>query len=79
MSRYAKTIVAVLTWLAVFIQALVTEPVFEEVIADSNITTAEAWKLAIAALGVLGVYAVPNRPPAGQPSDPNISETAPKP
>jgi len=63
MSRYAKFISAALAFLGV----LVSQGVLEG--------KAQDWVTAlVAALGAAAVYVVPNTPPAGQPSDPSISE-----
>lgn len=53
--RYAKTIVAVLAAGAVALQAALT---------DNTVTPAEWVVIGLAALGALGVYAVPNKPEA---------------
>lgn len=74
MSRYTKTIVAAITTVAVFIQALYSDPGFQKVVADSNVTQDEAIKLVFLVLGTLGVYGFKNVPPVGQAPDPNISE-----
>ncbi len=65
MSRYAKTIVAVLVAALTSLQAA---------ISDDRVTNNEWIIIALAALGAVGVYALPNTPPKGQPSDPNVSE-----
>lgn len=66
MSRYYKTIMAVLSFLGVMISAGVFSG------------PAQNWAQAIvAAVGAALVYWVPNKPPAGQPSDPTVSETDP--
>lgn len=65
MNRYAKTIAAVFgalgTWGAT-------------AYADDAISKAELFGLLIAFAGIFAVYQVPNKPPTGEPSDPNISE-----
>jgi len=64
-SRYAKSIVAA---------AVAGLTVLAAALTDDTITTAEWVQIAVAVLGAIGVYAVPNRPPAGEPADPRISE-----
>lgn len=51
-SRYAKTAVATLAAAAVALSAALT---------DNTVTAAEWVTVALAALGALGVYAIPNR------------------
>jgi hypothetical protein len=75
-TRYSKTIVAAIVTVVQFIVALSTDPGYLQVVADSNVTQSEAWILLASIIGVAGVYAKANTPPPGQPSDPNISETA---
>jgi hypothetical protein len=75
-SRYSKTIVAAVITAVQFIVALSTDPGYLQVVADSNVTQSEAWILLASIIGVGGVFAKANTPPAGQPSDPNISETS---
>jgi len=63
MSRYSKTIAAVLAFLGVIVSAGVLDG------------DAQKWAASIvSALGAALVYFVPNTPPAGEPSDPAISE-----
>ena len=63
MTRYAKTIMAVLSFAGVLISAGVFDG------------EAQIWAQAIVAgLGAALVYWVPNTPPNGQPSDPTVSE-----
>ena len=63
MSRYAKTIMAILSFAGV----LVSAGVFDG--------KAQTWAQGIVAgLGAALVYWVPNVPPKGQPSDPTVSE-----
>lgn len=65
MSRYAKTVVAVL------IAALT---VLASAITDDVITNAEKVNIILAALGAVGVYAIPNTPPKGEPARDDMSE-----
>ena len=65
MSRYAKTIIAVLVAGLTALQVAIT---------DSTVSGQEWVVIALAAVGAVGVYAWPNTPPAGQPADPTISE-----
>ncbi len=65
MTRYTKTAVAVL------IAALT---VLASAITDERITNAEWINVALAALGAVGVYVLPNKPPLGQAPDPGVSE-----
>lgn len=65
MRRYAKTIVAAAG-------ALVAWGVVAS--ADGAYTQTELWGLALEVGTVIGVFAVPNRPPVGQTSDPQVSE-----
>jgi len=63
MSRYAKTIAAVLAFLGVIVSAGVLDG------------DAQNWAAAIvSALGAAAVYAVPNTPPAGELPRADISE-----
>lgn len=65
MRRYAKTAVAVIgAMAAVLLVAL----------DDDTMTMAEWVQVAAAAVTALGVYAIPNRPPEGEPARPDISE-----
>ena len=57
MNQYSKTIVAVLIAALVALQAALT---------DGGVTADEWVGIALAAVGAVGVYAVPNR----QPEDP---------
>lgn len=66
MTRYAKTVAAVIGALA----TAATLGLLPEDVA--------AWlPVVIAFATAIGVYAVPNTPPAGQPADPNVSEVGP--
>ena len=63
MSRYAKFISAALAALGVIVSAGVLDG------------DAQEWASSIvAALGAALVYLIPNTPPAGEPSDPTVSE-----
>lgn len=65
MTRYVKTIVAVLGGVSAWgITAS----------ADNAITQVELYGLLGVIATALGVYAFPNSPPAGEPADPEISE-----
>ena len=68
MSRYAKTIVALVPFV---IAALM---VLSDALGDGTVSNQEWIAVVIALLGAVGVYAVPNTPPAGQPADPRVSE-----
>lgn len=69
MSRYAKFFIALLgavgAWGAT------------AWINDNQFTVDEYFGLMLALATAFGVYQVPNTPPPGEPSDPNISETDP--
>lgn len=65
LSRYAKTVAAVVGTIATW---------GATASADGTITQVEWWGLLAALAAVVGVYGVPNRPPAGEPSDPAMSE-----
>jgi len=63
LSRYSKTVAAVLAFLGVIVSAGVLDG------------DAQKWVAAVvSALGAAAVYVVPNTPPAGEPSDPTVSE-----
>jgi hypothetical protein len=63
-TRYAKAIVAILG-------AAITSAVSLGLLEGK----AAAWaQIALSALTALAVYLVPNKPPAGEPSDPTMSE-----
>jgi len=64
-SRYAKAIVAVLIAALTALQAALT---------DDRVTNNEWIIIALAVVGAVSVFAVPNRPPKGEASDPAISE-----
>lgn len=66
MTRYAKALAALLTALAGW----------GATAAPDGYSTAECWGLAAVLGGALAVYAVPNRPPAGEPRQPDQSEQA---
>lgn len=53
MSAYAKTIAAAIATAAITLQV---------VMSDGTVTTSEWITVGLAALGALGVYAVPNKP-----------------
>lgn len=63
MSRYAKFIIAVL--------GAASTAVAQGLVPD---TVGQWLPVAIAFATALGVYAVPNTPPKGEPADPHISE-----
>ncbi len=48
--------------------------VLASAITDDKVTNAEWVNIALAAVGALGVYALPNRPPVGKPARSDISE-----
>jgi len=68
-TRYAKSIIAVLTGLATW---------GATAFADDSITSVELFGLCGVAVLGLSVFAVPNEPPAGTPRDPDISERVPE-
>lgn len=68
MSRYAKALVASVPFIIAALK------VISDGLGDGVVSTQEWLSAAIAALGALAVYAVPNRPPAGQAADPGMSE-----
>lgn len=65
MTRYAKTVVALLGALATW-GVTASE--------DGAYSQPELWGALLALATAAGVYALPNRPPAGEDSDPAISE-----
>ena len=68
MSRYTKAAVAFLTALGTWGYTAYS---------DGSVTAVEAWGLCGVLVAALSVYANPNSPPAGEPSDPTVSETDP--
>lgn len=68
LTRYWKTIIAVLGLASV----LLADPVVESIFGDEP----QPWlKTVLAVVTALLVYFKANTPPAGQPSDPTVSET----
>lgn len=65
MSRYAKTIAALLAAIGTW-----GVTAFD----NGSATSAEWFGLIIALGGVFAVWAVPNSPPEGEPADPDVSE-----
>lgn len=65
MTRYTKTLVALLGALATWGLTASEDGVYSQ---------PELWGALLALVTAAGVYAAPNRPPAGEPSDPAISE-----
>jgi len=74
MSRYWKTIIAVINVVVQFINAITND--IENALADDTIVGNEWLIIGVSVLTAIGVFAKANTPPAGQASDPNISETA---
>lgn len=68
MSRYSKFLIALVPVLLAGLKVL------SDALGDGVVSTQEGLAVAVAALTAAAVYAVPNKPPAGEPSDPNISE-----
>lgn len=68
MTRYAKTLVALIPL------ALAALKVLSDALGDGAVSTQEWVAVALAALTPALVYAVPNTPPAGEPSRPDMSE-----
>ncbi len=68
MSRYAKTLVALIPVIIVGLDNLSTA------MSDERVTQGEWIALAVVVLTALGVYAIPNTPPAGERADPRMSE-----
>lgn len=66
MSRYMKTIIAVLGGISAWGMTAA---------ADNAITAVELFGLLGALATALGVYAIPNTPPKGEPRDAGTSET----
>lgn len=73
MTRYSKALVAAVPFL------LASLKVLSDGLGDGRVSAQEWITALIAGLATLLVYAVPNRRPAGQPSDPGVSEQDPKP
>lgn len=69
MSRYAKFLVALVPALLAGLKVL------SDALGDASVSSQEWVALAVAFLGALTVYAVPNRLPEGQSYDPTISES----
>lgn len=65
MSRYLKSVVAVLVAGLTALQAA---------ISDDRVTNNEWVIIALAVIGAVGVCAVPNTKPDGEPVDPTVSE-----
>jgi hypothetical protein len=72
-SRYAKTLVASVPFLIAALKVL------SDALGDGTVSNQEWIGTAIALLGAAAVFTVPNKPPAGQPADPNVSEQDPVP
>lgn len=68
MTRYSKALVAGLAFL------LAALKVVSDGLGDATVSSQEAVAAMVAGLTALGVYMVPNVPPVGQSSDPNVSE-----
>ncbi len=69
MSRYAKALTAFFTGLGTWgVTAY----------ADDAINASEMFGLCGVVVLTVGVFGVPNVPPAGEPRDPNISEQVPE-
>jgi hypothetical protein len=71
-SRYAKTLVASVPFLIAALKVL------SDALGDGTVSNQEWIGTAIALLGAAAVFTVPNKPPAGQPADPNVSEQDPE-
>jgi hypothetical protein len=71
-TRYAKTIVASVPFLIAALKVL------SDALGDGTVSGQEWIAVTIAALGAVGVWAIPNKPPAGQPADPGVSEQDPE-
>jgi hypothetical protein len=69
MSRYSKLAVALIP---VILAAL--KVTADALGSEAGVDPQEWIAVAVAALTAVGVWAVPNKPPAGQAADPNISE-----
>lgn len=82
MSRYAKALVgAVVGALIAGLSSLATA-LADPAASFGTLTDGQWVSVALAFLGGLGitggaVYAIPNRPPAGEPRQPDLSEQAP--
>lgn len=72
MTRYNKSIIAGLAFL------LAALKVVSDGLGDAVVSSQEAVAALVAGIAALLVYFVPNTPPAGQPSDPSMSETDPE-
>ena len=70
MSRYWKAILAVTTAVGITVVQAV-----QAAYLDGTWTTEDSLVVALAFLGAVAVYGKANTPPAGQPSDPDVSET----
>lgn len=68
LSRYAKTLVALIPLLVAGLKVL------SDALGDGVVSSQELVGVLVAALTPALVYAVPNTPPAGQRADPRMSE-----
>lgn len=76
LTRYWKTVVALLG-VVVAVGNRVVE-VVNDGYGDGKWDSADTVAVIIGVATVLGVYAKANTPPAGEPSDPNVSEVDPQ-
>lgn len=72
--RYAKFVVALCGTLAGLITSFVSDPSVGEALSDNNVTGSEWRLLLIALVTAVAVRQVPNTPPTGELSRPDMSE-----
>lgn len=68
MSRYAKTLVALVPLVLAALKVL------SDALGDGAVSSQEWVAVAVAAFTAAGVFAIPNKATEGQPADPNVSE-----
>ena len=68
MTRYSKFLVALVPVLLAALKVL------SDALGDGLVSQQEGIAVLVAALTAAGVFLIPNKPPAGEPSDPRMSE-----